>query len=222
MSDTWEYGATEPETETTVAFPWPPPEDGSITTAFGETWKKATFDPASFFSRVPRTHGTGAAVLYYLVIVLIVAGAALFWDSLALFGGGLEETALAGGMDPGSISPIVGFLFTPVILLVMLVVSAGITHALLALFDGARHGFGTTVRVFCYAYSPGVFGVIPLFGGLVGSVWMVVLLIIGLRHAHETEGWKTAVAVLLPVALLVGFMVLALMMVMATGAALLG
>lgn len=230
MTEHWEYGAAAGEAGAGEAgdagsaagrgFPWPPSEHDSILASFAETWKRSTFEPGTFFDRVPRTRGTGAAVLYYLVLVLVVAGASLFWDSLALFGAPLDDATFGMGME--SISPIVSFLLTPGILLVMLFLSAAITHGILSLFDGARHGFGTTVRVFCYAYSPGLFGVVPLLGGLVGSIWMVVLLIIGLREAHETDGWKSAVAVLLPFFLLLGLVTVALLMVAAAGAALLG
>lgn len=203
-------------------FPWPPTEDEAPLAAFGETWKSATFEPGRFFGRVPRQAGTGAALVYYLVLVLVVAGATLFWESLSLFIGPLEDSGLGGEMGFEAVSPLVGFLLTPVILLVMLFLSAAVTHGFLSLFNAGRHGFGTTLRVFCYAYSPGLFGVIPLIGGVLGSVWMIVLLIIGLRGAHETEGWKAALAVLLPFALLLGTMILAFMMLLATGAALLG
>lgn len=224
MTESWEYGeAAAPEDRSApdvTRFPWPPPEGDSALTAFGETWRSATFDPAAFFARVPRNGGTGAALVYYLVLVLLVAGAGLFWESLALFGG-LDQTALGAELGMDAVSPLVGFLLTPFFLLVMLFVSAGITHGLLALFGGARHGFGTTLRVFSYAYSPGLFGAIPLLGGLVGSIWMVVLLVVGLREAQEADGWKAAVAVLLPVALLLVFMVLVFMLALATAASVL-
>lgn len=221
MSEIWEYG-DEATGGGPAAFPWPPAETDPVLPAFGETWRSATFDPAAFFRRVPRDGGTGAAVLYFLVIVLLVAGATLFWESLSLFSGQLARDGLAAELGVRPVSPLVSFLFTPVLLLVMLWLGAAVTHMLLSLFDGGRHGFGTTIRVFAFAYSPALFGVIPWIGGLIGSLWMLVLLIIGLREAHEVDGWKAAVAVLLPFALLLGLLVLAFLLVMAAGAALLG
>lgn len=222
MSDSWEYGEAAGPTEVDRAFPWPPPEDGQLLASFGQTWKSATFRPTPFFSRIPRDQGTGAALLYYLIIVVLVAGATLFWDSFSLFAGSFEEGGLASELGLEAIDPLTSFLMTPAVLLAMLFVAAGFTHLILKLFGGARHGFGTTVRVFCYAYSPGLFGIVPLLGGLVGSIWMVVLLVIGLREAHATDGWKAALAVLLPFALLMGLMVLAFMVLVATGAAIMG
>lgn len=221
MNEQWEYGEAAASPSGAVDFPWPPAEGDSILAAFGQTWRGATFDPSAFFRRVPRDRGTGPALLYYLIIGVLVAGVGLFWESLSLFTGQVEDSALAAEMGFEAISPLTGFLLTPAILVVVLYMSAGITHVVLAVLGGARHGFGTTLRVFCYAYSPGLFGIVPILGGIVGSVWMVVLLIIGLREAHQADGWKAAVAVLLPFALLMGLMFMALLFFFAAGAALL-
>lgn len=213
MTDTWEYGDAA---ATTKGFPWPPAESDSILGSFGETWKSATFDPTAFFARMPKAGGTGAALLYYLVIGMLVAGASLFWQSAT----GLSELMGPEGARTG-LDPVISFLLSPPILVLVLAVEAGITHLLLLIFGGPRHGFRTTVRVFCFAYSPMIFGFVPVLGTLVGTVWMVVLAIIGLRESHETDGWKAALAVLLPVVLLVGLFILFAIMV-AMGAAMIG
>lgn len=215
MTQRWEYDDVSPPL---ARFPWPPEEGESVLAAFGETWKGATLNPGTFYAAVPRQGGTGPALVYYLVIGVMVAGATLFWDSLGFYVGRFDGIGPAG---PG-LHPVVGFLLTPAILVLMLGIAAGITHVLLLLLNGASHGFGTTVRVFAYAYSPGIFGVIPVLGGLLGSIWMVVLLIIGLREAHEADGWKPAVAVLLPFVVMVGAMILLMMFFLATAAAVWG
>lgn len=197
MSDRWEYTENEPKAFDASGFPWPPSEEGPILPAFGATWKGATFDPGRFFAATPRKSGTGAAIIYYLVVGILVAGTALFWDSMA-FVGMSAESSLATDLGLQPLSPIVRFLLAPALLLGGLFVSAGVVHVILLMFDGADHGFGTTVRVFCYAYSPAIFGVIPVLGVVVGSIWSVVLAIIGLREAHEAAPWKPVVAVLIP------------------------
>lgn len=209
--EVWTYGeAAEP-----AGFPWPPREDGSILSAFGETWKSATFDPGSFFRRLPTAHGTGPALLYYLVLGILLAGVALFWDMTGAFTRPAGDEALAAELGFGTIDPIISFLLSPLLLLFALFVSAGVVHLLLLVFGGAGGGFGTTLRVFCYAYSPMILGVVPFLGTVVGGIWMLVLAIIGLREAHRTDGWKAAVSVLLPFVLLIGFVVFAVIMVMA-------
>jgi hypothetical protein len=212
--------ASTPEPAT--AFPWPPAEGRPVLPAFGATWREATFDPATFFRRVPREGGTGAAFVYFLALAVLVAGVALFWDSLSVFAGGTANDLIASELGTEAMDPLVGFLLTPGMLAFGLVLWTAITHVLLLLFGGATHGFGTSFRVFCYAYAPALFGVVPLIGPLVGAVWMVVLLIIGLREAHGTDGWRPALAVLVPVFLTLTLAVLGLILVAAAGAALLG
>lgn len=212
MTETWEYGGdSEPVPQT--GFPWPPPEDGPIFPALGATWKGATFDPGRFFAGTPREGGTGAALVYYLVIGILVAGAALFWQSMTFMGTpATSQSAMMAELGVEALNPLVEFLLAPAVLLIVLFVSAGVVHLLLLVFDGASHGFGTTVRVFCYAYSPAIFGVIPYIGALVGGIWSLVLVIIGLREAHEAAAWKPVVAVLVP---FIGLMILLFLMFVA-------
>ena len=199
MSESWEF-ADDSELTPEPGFPWPPPEDGPILTAFAATWKGATLDPARFFAGTPREQGTGAALLYYLAIGFLVAGATLFWDSIPfLAGAGMAGDSWAAELGYGTISPLVRFLLAPAFLMAGLFLSGGVVHLLLLIFGGANHGFGTTLRVFCYGNSPTIFGVVPIVGTLIGGVWSLVVSIIGLREAHETEGWKAALAVLIPV-----------------------
>lgn len=214
MTEIWRYDEVEAPRE----FPWPPREDEPILGAFGETWKGASLEPTAFFSRMPRASGTGGALIYYLAIGVLVAGATLFWQSVgggAFQPGAIEELGL--GEDD---NPLVSFLLSPVFLLLGLALAGGVTHVMLLLVGGATHGFATTLRVLCYAYSPQILGVIPVAGTVVGTIWMLVVAIIGLRSAHETETWRPVLAVLLPFLLLVTLLVFALMMVIAAGAAL--
>ena len=219
MTERWEYGEDE-ELTPDPGFPWPPPEEGPILTAFAATWKGSTFDPGRFFAETPRDKGTGAAIVYYLAIGILVGAATLFWEMVPLFGGMVEDP-WAGEMGYPSMHPLVRFLLVPAVLLLGLFIWGAVVHVLLMIFDGATHGFGTTVRVICYAYSPALFGVVPVLGTIVGGIWSLVLLIIGLREAHEAAAWKPVVAVLIPfLGMLFVFLMAMMAVFMAAGSAL--
>ena len=47
----------------------------------------------------------------------------------------------------------------------------------------------------------------PCAGGIVSSIWWLVATIIGLSKVHRTEGWRAAVAVLLPVFVCMGIVI---------------
>jgi hypothetical protein len=213
MTEVW----NQQDPAVAAGFPWPPNDDDSVLAAFGETWKSAAFDPGSFFRLIPRHGGTGAAFLYCLVVGMLVAGASLFWSTVGPGAMGQDPVAELGV----EVAPLTSFLLTPLILAIGLAISAGITHVMLLIVRGATEGIGTTTRVLCYAYSPVILGVIPVIGGLVGVVWMLVVAVIGLGAAHQVPTWKPALAVILPFLILMGLMFFALMAVLATGAAVL-
>jgi hypothetical protein len=170
-------------------------------------WRESTFAPGRFFPVLGRDQGIGVGVLYYLALGILVEGITLFWRMvlpLEQQSAGRLAALLALGPAP---TPLASFLFSPLTLLFSLFVVAAVVHVLLLVFGGAHRGFGTTVRVLCFAYSPQIFAIVPIAGALVGGVWMVVLAIVGLAAAHETSRWRSALAVLVP--LLVGVLFMA-------------
>jgi hypothetical protein len=215
MTETWRYD----EVETPTGFPWPPAEGDSALGSLGVTWKSATFEPTRFFGALPRDSGTGAAIVYYLIIGLLVAGASLFWDMAGDVLGTGRDVVIADGPE---ISPVVGFLLSPLLLLIGLVLSAGLTHMILILVRGATGGFDTTLRVFAYAYSPMLFGVVPVVGAVAGAIWMLGVAMLGLAAAHAADRWKAVVAVGLPFLLLLGVVAMVLLAMAAAGTAVLG
>jgi hypothetical protein len=215
MTETWRYDVVDRRD----TFPWPPREGEPVLGALGETWKSATFEPSRLFRGIPREGGTAPAILYYLIIGILVAGASLFWETVGDAMGIGQDVVIAHGPQ---ISPMIKFFFTPILLLIGLVLSAGVTHLILLLLRGATHGFDTTLRVFCYAYSPLLFGIVPVLGTIVGTVWMLIVAVLGLAAAHSTDRWRPALAIALPFVALVVMVVMAIMAVLATGAAILG
>lgn len=196
----------------TLAFPWPPAPGHSLLDAFVATWRGASFGPRAFFDAMPRATGYGAALLYYLAIGVASAGAALFWRLIGEpFAPAADTDLLARlGIPLAEQMPLLEFLFAPALLLLLIVLAAGTTHALLAVLGGANGDFRTTAKVFAFSYSPQLFTVIPIVGAWIGTPWMVALAIIGLRHAHATDRWRAILAVIGPLALLFGFYVMAL------------
>lgn len=197
--------------ERAAPFSWPPPPGEPVTEAAGRTWRESVFQPGQFFRAMPRGRGLGAALLYYLTLGILAEGIRLFWrftlgpPALETVPGGELLQALGDGANP-----LTEFLLAPFYLLVAIFLTAAVSHAVLVIVRGSAHGFRTTVAVFCFAYGPALFAVIPRIGAMIGGIWMLVLAIIGLRVAHETSGVKAAVAVLGPafLALAIAFAVL--------------
>lgn len=158
---------------------------------------------------MPAETSPGPAILYYLSIGIPVAGVQLFWRMLR---GGSDETAMAA---LGQWGPLIDFLFSPIYLMLSLILSAGAVHLLLKLFGGTAGSYGRTMRVFAYAYSPQILGVVPVVGAIAGFIWMVGVAIIGVREAHHTTNGRAAAAILIPLAIAFAFVLVAQLIVRA-------
>jgi hypothetical protein len=193
-------------------FPWPPREGDSLPDAWGRTWAGASLAPRRFFTAMPASGSLGPAILYYLSIGIAVAGAQLFW---AMIRG--PDTADDAIVTVGPWDPLVDFLMSPLYLMLSLFVAAGVVHVLLRLMGGAGGDYRRTLRVFAFAYSPQILGVIPVAGVVVGFVWMVIVAIVGVREAHDTTTARSAVAILIPLLIALAFVIVAQLIVRAGG-----
>jgi hypothetical protein len=164
---------------------------------------------------MPRRDGYGGVILYYLVLGVVVSGIELFWRSV--LDRGTMMSTLFPGRDTTRFGGIIEFLLSPIVLLITLYCVAGVCHLMLMLMRDARNGFETSTRVFAFSYSPAICAVIPFIGNLIAFIWMIVLAIPGLREAHETDGTKAAVAVLVPIFVLSGGMVILFFAAMVMG-----
>lgn len=185
----------------TPPFPWPPGEQASVLDALTATWTGAVLRPRSFYAAMPHSVSFGAALLYYLVVGVLGAGIRLFWAMLLP----ARDITFLDELFPGALrgSPLVEFLASPLTLLLSLYLAAGVTHLLVLALVPQQRGFGTTLRVYCFAYSPVLFGVFPYLGPVVAVVWMTVLSIIGVRETHATSGARAVAVVLIPLVLAV-------------------
>jgi hypothetical protein len=106
----------------------------------------------------------------------------------ALFGTGLM------GLSLGYI------VLSPVIVIVAAFVISGIFHVCLMMVGGAKKSFETTFRVVCFSSgSTYLLSMVPFCGTTIAGVWNLVVEIIGLARAHETDTGKAVMAVLLPI-----------------------
>lgn len=88
-------------------------------------------------------------------------------------------------------------------------INAAIMHVFVYIVGG-RKGYLNTYKAFAYANTPSMlFSWIPI-AGLVGFVWTLVLEVKGIRILHETTTGRAALAVLLPITIVVGLIAAAL------------
>jgi hypothetical protein len=176
-----------------------------------ETLKAALLSPTAFFSGLAPE---GKGYWSYLIVLgwpSAVLGAllAFFFPVLAGLGGfGAPGNPFGSGENALFLAFVV--VVAPLQLLIGTCIQGGILHLFLRLVGGANARIETTIRTVVYAQSVICFNWVPLLGPLVAAVWSLVLLVIGLKHMHTTTYGRVLAAVLLPITVCVGFVMVAI------------
>ncbi|MGB9629121.1 MAG: YIP1 family protein, partial [Thermodesulfobacteriota bacterium] len=88
---------------------------------------------------------------------------------------------------------------TPFLIAFSIFVGSAINHVCLMIVGGNKKGFKATFRAVSYAWSGYLFGIIPVVGSLIGSIYSLVLIIFGIREGHGISTGKATLAVFLPI-----------------------
>jgi hypothetical protein len=186
--------------------PWDRRDSLGFLGALIETTKQVLTEPAAFFRAMPVTGGLGSPMVYAVIIGYLGLVAQTIYNlvfrsvltsSMTQIGNGGEFDRLAPFLV-GTGSLIANLLFGPVFIVIGLFIGAGLFHLMLLAFGGASRGFEATFRVAAFSQAASIFNVIPGCGGLIGLVYTLVLLTIGLSEAHQIGRGKAAAAVLVP------------------------
>ncbi|MBI2898255.1 MAG: YIP1 family protein [Deltaproteobacteria bacterium] len=183
------------------AIPWERRREIGFGKALVGTIKLAMLRPSELFRAQPSDLGYGSPLFFAVVTQAIGQLFAAVWQTIlalvmiGMTGGGSEEL-FAQVLPQAAI-----LVFSPLLTVLGVFIWSGIVHLCLTIFGGARGSFDTTLRVVAYGTATAVWGVIPLVGAFIGSIWSIVIEIIGLTEAHRTTGGRAAAAVLVPIAL---------------------
>jgi hypothetical protein len=196
-----------PPPPATQPLPWEQP-NYPVLEALYETAKLFITAPSQAFARMSLTGSLGRPLLYAVIFgwIGIIANQAYglaFRGMMMNFFGSLGMGGPFAGRAfhfPIAFS-IIAMIFAPIFVMIGVFILSAIFHLFLMLVGGATTGFASTVRVLCYAYTVQIVQVVPICGGWIGAIWAAVLWIIGLAIAHRTTQGKSALAVLLPLAL---------------------
>jgi len=196
------YGAPPPGGGT----PWERRRQLGFVNALIETTKQVLSQPAAFFRSMPVTGGLGDPLLYALIVGYVGLFASTIYNlvfrsvltsSLSRFGGNSDMEHLASFLQGGA-GLVMNLILGPVFIVIALFVSSGIVHLVLLALGGAARGYEATFRVSGYSQAASLFNIVPGCGGLIGLVYAIVLLVIGLSEAHGISRGKAAAAVLIP------------------------
>ncbi len=180
--------------------PWERRERFGFLNGLYLTVKDVLLTPGQFFHRMPSRVGLLQPLFFAVVLGLIASFFGWLWS---LAGSSLqlmvaEDMGEIGEILQGPWWSFVLFLFSPVVVAIGILVKAALIHLLLMLLGGNKLGFEATFRVAAYGEATSILGLIPFCGNVLGMVWGLVVLIIGLYSIHETDPWRAVLAVLAP------------------------
>jgi hypothetical protein len=189
--------------------PWERRGEIGLVTALTETTTQVLTRTTDFYRAMPVTGGLGSPLLYGVIVGYVGLLAAAVYGAIfqALMGPGLLSLPHRGELDrflpyvQGGIGIVVQVVLGPVMVAVGLFLFAAIVHLVLLLIGGAQRGFEATFRVGCYAEATALLRVVPLCGGMIATVYFIVVAIVGLSEAHGISKGKAATAILLPLVL---------------------
>lgn len=189
----------EPREGLRVGLPWERLEPGMTPGALMASARLVLFTPTDAF-RMMRLEGVLTAPFVFLVALgTLGTFFGLIWQSWsrAIMGtiGGSDFVGLLGTNTLGVMS----FVLAPFFVVLGALIATAIHHVFLLLFGGAPQPPEVTLRVVCYAWGANyLWMMLPLCGGIIGTIWCVVATIVGLREAHGVPGGRAAAAVLVP------------------------
>ncbi len=180
--------------------------------AIWETIRAVLLKPAETFATMKRVGGFGSPLLFAAItsafVTVVSAGYRVFAQ------GRIPRPEIPPGMEA-----FVNFVYHPsyplaifVALPITLFVGSGFSHLCLTLCGGARQPYETTFRVYAYVHGATIglqlvelLNLIPVAGsGLADTLafgvllWMIIIIVIGVAQAHETEMWRSLLAFLIP------------------------
>ncbi len=169
-------------------------------------WKEVILRPSDFYRSMPKTGGY-ADPLTFAAISFIIYG--LLTALLAgVFGRGMYMGGMYGGTYGGMYGNVGEFglfailmtlIITPIAGIISLFIEAAILYIIYKILGG-EGSYEGTVRFVSYATAVMVVSWIPIVGWIAG-IYGIYLYIVGGMYVHDVSMGKSAVAVLLPMIL---------------------
>ena len=189
--------------------PWERRSSGGAFSAFVDAIKLFVTSPREAFSQTAKSGDFGSPLIFAIVVGWIGAIIGQIWSMamgasfMSLFPSEIQQ-GLGTYMAGSTVGFVVTLIFAPVFIIIALFIWAAILHLCLVIVGGLEQsegGFEGTFRVVSYSSVAQLSNVIPVFGGLVGFVWTMVLAVIGTKEIHGTSQGKAIAAILIPAVL---------------------
>jgi hypothetical protein len=192
-------------TATLPRLPWEERARLGFLEAMVQTVRLLVTEPTEALSRLRPDGDLTSPMLFGIIVSWVCMFLSQLWNILlsssvrSLFGGmeGFEEFFRA----PSAFGLVGIMVVWPIAFVVLAFIGAGVLHLCLMLvgaMESSEQGFEGTLKVYVYATVAWFALVIPFAGGLVATLWHIVLQVIGFTAVHRTSQGRALAAVLIP------------------------
>jgi hypothetical protein len=183
--------------------PWERRAEIGLREGIFQTAKQVAFSPRAFYRHTAAEGGVWEPLAFGILFGSIGLMLELFWQFVT-GEGGLSSIQINLMGDYGtSLVFLAATILCPLAATVMICMTSLIVHLLLTVVGGAKNGFEATLRAVSYSQATQLWALIPYVGGLVATLWQVVVQTIGIREIHEVSYTRVLIAFFIPVALVV-------------------
>ncbi len=177
--------------------------------AFWRTSMSILFHPSATFAGLNYNAGMRSSLVYALVYGSLGQILGRYWFTLL----GIHYGISQGNAFSNSIRFGEAALVTPILLLLLIFLAAGVVHLALRLLAAVQRPFSATFQVIAYVLgATSVLNIIPLLGRVIMPIWALPLCFVGLTKAHQTSRAKAFFALLLSL-VSTGFLIAGLVLV---------
>ena len=152
-------------------IPWQRRQELGFFRALLETIKQILFNPKKFFDTLEIKNSIAEPFYFFSLIMLPVLAISTIFDLIAknnLFSEKVVSITL------------VAFLFVAI----GIFIASAILH-LFVLLLGGKGGFKGTFNILAYCTATSIFSIIPFIGGLISSIWGIIVIVIGYKRIHN-------------------------------------
>lgn len=186
-----------------IPSPWERRAEIGLREGIFQTAKQVAFSPKTFFRHTAAEGGVKEPLAFGILFGSIGLMLELFWQFLT-GEGSLPSIQINLMGDYGtSLVFLAATILCPLAATVMICMTSLIVHILLTVVGGAKNGFEATFRAVSYSQATQFWALLPYIGGLVATLWLVVVQTIGIREIHEVSYTRVLIAFFIPVALVV-------------------
>lgn len=192
-----------------IPSPWERRAEIGLREGVLQTAKQVAFSPSAFFRNTVTEGGLGEPLAFGILFGSIGLMLELFWQFVAG-----EESLSSIQLDfmgdyGSSLVFLAATILCPLAAALMICVTSLVLHLLLTVVGGGKKGFEATFRAVCYSQATQFWALIPFVGGLVATLWLLVVLLMGIREIHEASYTRVLMAFLIPAVLVVAVLLAA-------------